>query len=66
MIKAFKYADTKTAAEYTGIAIWLISEFEQNIFNPTITDMNKIRLEDYDYRHSKVIHSNKSGKIMLA
>lgn len=66
MIKAFKYADSKTAAEYTGIAIWLMSEFEQEIFNPKITDMMKIHLEDYDYRHSKVIHSNRSGKTMLA
>lgn len=66
MIKVFKYADTKTAAEYTGFAIWLISEFEQDIFNPKITDMNKINLDDYDYRRSKVIHSNKSGKTMLA
>lgn len=66
MIKAFKYADAKTAAEYTGIAIWFLVEFEPDIFNPTITDMKKIRLEDYDYRRSKVIHSNKSGKTMLA
>ena len=65
MIKAFKYADSKTAAEYTGIAIWLMSEFEQEIFNPKITDMNRINLDDYDYRHSKVIHSNGSGKTML-
>ena len=43
-----------------------MSEFEQEIFNPKITDMMKIHLEDYDYRHSKVIHSNRSGKTMLA
>ena len=66
MIKAFKYSDTKTAAEYTGIAIWLRSEFEQEIFNPKITDMNRINLDDYESRHSKVIHSNGSGKTMLA
>jgi hypothetical protein len=65
MIKAFKYADAKTAAEYTGVALWLMGEFEQDIFDPQITDMTTIRLDDYDYRHSKVIHSNKSGKVML-
>ena len=66
MIKTFRYAGAKSAAEYTGMAIWLMRELEQDIFNPKITDMSKIRLEDYDYRHSKVIHSNRSGKVMLA
>lgn len=66
MIKAFKYADAKTAAEYTGIAIWLMREFEQKVFDPKITDMSQFHLDEYDYRRSKVIHSNKSGRIMLA
>ena len=67
MIKAFKYtADTNTAAEYTGLAMRLTYEFGLNIFDPKITDMSKIHLENYDCKHSKVIHRNKSGKIMLA
>ena len=65
MIKTFKYADTKTAAEYTGIAIWLMYEFEQDIFNPKITDMNEIRLDNDDYKNSKVISANKFGKTIL-
>lgn len=64
MIKAFKYSNAPTAAEYTGLAMCLNYEFELNIFDPKITDMSKIRLEDYDYRHSKVIHSNKTGKFI--
>lgn len=66
MVKAFKYSDAHTAAEYTCLAMCLAYEFELSIFEPKITDMSKIRLENYDYRHSKVIHSNKAGKIMLA
>lgn len=66
MVKTFIHSDVRTASEFTGIAIWLINEFEQDVFNPQITDMNNIRLEDYDYRNSKVIYSNKSCKIMIA
>ena len=66
MIKTFKYSDAHTAAEYTGLAMRLGYEFELNIFDPKITDMSNIYLENYDYRHSKVIHRNKSGKVMIA
>ena len=66
MIKTFKYSDAHTAAEYTGLAMRLGYEFELNIFDPKITDMSNIYLENYDYRCSKVIHRNKSGKVMIA
>ena len=66
MIKAFKYSNSRTASEYTGLAIYLAYKFEWRIFNTKLTDMSKICLDDYDYRHSKVVHSNKSGKIMIA
>lgn len=65
MVKAFKYSDARTSAEYTGIASWLMCEFERDVFNPTITDVDKICMEDYDAKHSNVMYRNKSGAIML-
>ena len=32
-----------------------------DIFNPTITDVDKVKLEDYDTKHSKVFYRNKAG-----
>ena len=66
MIKAFKYSDAHTAAEYTGLAMRLDYEFELNIFDPKITNISKIHLENYDHRHNKVVYSNKAGKVMIA
>lgn len=66
MIKAFKYSDIHTAAEYTGLAMRLDYEFELNIFDPKITNIGKIHLENYDHRHNKVVYSNKAGKVMIA
>lgn len=66
MIKTFKYSDVHTSAGLTVLAAYFEKAYELDVFNPVITDMSKIHLEDYDYRHSKVIYSNKSGKIMLA
>ena len=66
MIKAFKYSDVRTAAEYTTLAMCLNNEFEFNIFNPPITDMKSIAIEKYDSKHCKVVHSNKAGKFMIA
>ena len=65
MIKTFKYAGVHAATEYTGLVICLIYGFALDIINPKITDVSKIRLEDYDYRHSQVIHSNNAGKFMI-
>lgn len=66
MVKTFKYSDVRTSAGLTVIAAYIEKAYEQDIFNPEITDMSKIHLDDYDHRHSKVIHSNRSVKIMLA
>ena len=66
MIKTFKYADVRSASEYTVLALLLAYEFELDIFDPTITDMDKIHLEDDDGKHLHVIHSNKAGKLMIA
>lgn len=65
LVKAFKYSNPHTAAEYTGLAIILDYEFEFNIFNPEITDMSEIHLKDCDCGHSKVIRHNKLGKIVI-
>ena len=65
MVKAFKYSDARTAAEYTGIAYLMMYEFEQDIFDPVITDMRRIHLNTHNSNSSDVIYSNKSGKIML-
>jgi hypothetical protein len=66
MIKTFKYSDVRTAAELTGLIVYIEEAYELGVFNPIITDVDKIHLEDYDSKHSKVIHSNKSGKFILA
>lgn len=66
MVKAFKYSNSRTAAEYTGLAIRLVYEHEVDVFNPHITDMKIINWENYDFDSSNVIYSNKAGKTMLA
>ena len=66
MVKAFKYSNSRTAAEYTGLAIRLVYEHEVDVFNPHITDMKRINWENYDFDSSNVIYSNKAGKTMLA
>ena len=64
MVKAFKYSDVRTAAEITGLAVHIEAAYELGIFNPTITDEDKIHLEDYDAKHSSVFYRNKSGNFM--
>ena len=65
MIKAFKYTnDTFTAADYTNLALGLTNGFELEIFNPTITDPDKICLENGIEGDSQFIHRNKAGKFM--
>ena len=43
----------------------MMYEFEQDIFDPVITDMRRIHLNTHNSNSSDVIYSNKSGKIML-
>lgn len=66
LIKAFKYSNPHTAAEYTGLAMCLDYEFELDIFDPPITDMSKRCLEDHDPKDSTVIYKNKGGNLMIA
>jgi hypothetical protein len=40
MIKAFKYADVPTAADYTNLAMWLAYVYELDIFDPARVDPN--------------------------
>ena len=65
MIKAYIYTEsTNTAAEYMGLAAKVMYIYNVDIFNPTIADMDKIHLEDYDSKRSKVIYRNKAGNFM--
>lgn len=66
LIKAFKYSNSHTAAEYTGLAMCLDYEFELDIFDPQITDMSKSCFKDDAPEVSKVIYKNKGGKLMVA
>ena len=61
MVKTFKYSDVRAAAELTGLAVYIENAYGLDIFNPTITDMDKINPEDYDFEHAKVFYYNKSG-----
>ncbi len=64
MIKVFKHTDTSTAADYTALALWFTDMFELEIFSPTITDLDKICLENGIEGNSQFIHRNKAGKFM--
>ena len=59
MVKTFKYSDVRTAAELTGLALYIEEAYELDIFNPTITDVDKINA-----KHSTAFYHNKSGKFM--
>ncbi len=59
MVKTFKYSDVRTAAELTGLAVYIEEAYEFDIFNPTITDVDKINA-----KHSTAFYHNKSGKFM--
>ena len=64
MIKVFKHTDTSTATDYTTLALWFTDMFELEIFSPTITDPDKICLENGIEGDSRFIHRNKFGKVM--
>lgn len=63
LIKAFKYSDPRTAAEYTCLSILLSYVYELDIYDPLITDVNKVLPDGND--NPKVVHSNKSSKIAI-
>ena len=66
MVKTFKYSDVRTAAELIGLTVYIEEAYELGIFNPPITDVDKIHLEESNAEHRKAFYRNKSGKIMLA
>ena len=66
MVKTFKYSDVRTAAELIGLTVYIEEAYELDIFNPPITDVDKIYLEESNAKHRKAFYRNKSGKIMLA
>jgi hypothetical protein len=55
MIKAFKYSNARVAAEYTGIAIWLMYGFEVDLFTPTVTDFDSLDFENLDVQYSETV-----------
>ena len=59
MVKTFKYSDVRTAAELTGLAVYIEEAYDLDIFNPTITDVDKI-----DINRSAAFYRNKSGNFM--
>ena len=66
MIKTFKYSDVRTAAELTGLAVYIEEAYGVDIFNPIITDENKVRTVDSDTKNSKLFYRNKAGNFKMA
>ena len=64
MVKTFKYTDVHSAAEYTGIALWLVYGFELEIFNPNIVDYQAF--ENVDIEHLWQIRSRDVGKLNIS
>ena len=61
MVKTFKYSDVRTAAEFTGLAVYIEEAYGLDIFNPTITDIDKI-----DVKRATAFYRNRSGNFMTA
>ena len=61
MVKTFKYSDVRTAAELTGLAVYIEEAYGLDIFNPTITDIDKI-----DVKRATAFYRNRSGNFMTA
>ena len=65
MIKAFKYTSaTSTAAEYTALALAFRNGFELDIFDPIITDPDKLYPKNDIEEYAQQIYCNKAGKFM--
>ena len=65
MVKAFKYAGIRSAAEYTGLTLWFSYGFGVNVFEPTVTDVEKINSDNCDSHLKTVIYNNKTRKFMV-
>ena len=62
MIKVYLDTEsTNTAADYMGLAAKVMYVYDVDVFNPSITDVDKICLEDYAAKYSKVLYHNKAG-----
>lgn len=61
MVKTFKYSDVRTAAELTGLAVYIEEAYGLDIFNLTITDIDKI-----DVKRATAFYRNRSGNFMTA
>lgn len=61
MVKTFKYSDVQTAAELTCLAVYIEKAYGLDIFNPTITDIDKI-----DVKRATAFYRNRSGNFMTA
>ena len=56
-----RYSDVRTAAELTGLAVYIEEAYGLDIFNPTITDIDKI-----DVKRATAFYRNRSGNFMTA
>ena len=67
MIKVYLCTEsTNTAADYMGLAAKAMYVFGVDVFDPLITDVDEIQLEDNGINHSNVSYSNEADKLMVA
>jgi hypothetical protein len=66
MIKTYVYTEeSKTAAEYTGLAAKLIYGYDVDVFEPIITDEGKMTPEIFKANDANVTFTNGSSKFMI-
>jgi hypothetical protein len=65
MIKTFKYSNSRVAAEYTGLAIWLMYGFEVDLFAPKITNVEKIDFDNLDIQYSETMRIKKAESVRI-
>jgi hypothetical protein len=63
MIKAFMCTDERTAAEYTGLAIWLAYGYDLDPFE--VDEMIPTDVDDFDEERSWKMRSNQVGKMEI-
>lgn len=66
MIKAFMHSDIQTAVEYTGMSLYIEENFEIDICNPIITDVEGINFDPLINDCAKVVYRNKCGRVIAA
>jgi hypothetical protein len=65
MVKAFKYSDIRTASKLTCFAAHIKETYGFDIFNPIITNADKIHWEENSAKYSKAFLRNKIGSFMM-